>query len=140
MGLISFTSLQVISELAGKNVDEVIASGECTSLQHLMYESMLVCKERQQDLLLSLDSSCNWMPCYQFASGSVLTCVSCLPTSVSSGFSKLASMPAGGAVAVATSAAGGSGGAAAPAAGEYSTLAPSAHLGHKACVCVCEIP
>lgn len=28
MVLISFTSLQVISELAGKNVDEVIASGE----------------------------------------------------------------------------------------------------------------
>lgn len=42
----------------------------------------------------------------------------------SSGYGKLASMPAGGAVAVASSAGAGSGGAAAPAAGEHFSLAP----------------
>lgn len=55
---------------------------------------------------------------------------------MSSGFGKLASMPAGGAAPVATSAAPGSGGAAAPAAGERSSLAPifqhHSHLGRRA--------
>lgn len=64
------------------------------------------------------DLSCFWL-----LSVDVITRASCLPTHVSSGYGKLASMPAGGAVAVASSAAGGAGGAAAPA-GERCSLAP----------------
>lgn len=69
----------------------------------------------------------------------MLTPVLCLPNRVSSGYGKLASMPAGGAVAVASSAATGSGGAAAPAAGEHCSLAPclsaSMTLGSR-CLCI----
>lgn len=64
------------------------------------------------------------LSCFWLLSVDVITCASCLPTCVSSGYGKLASMPAGGAVAVASSAAAGSGGAAAPAAGEHCSLAP----------------
>uniref|UniRef100_A0A4W6EWR9 Large ribosomal subunit protein P2 n=1 Tax=Lates calcarifer TaxID=8187 RepID=A0A4W6EWR9_LATCA len=58
---------------------------------------------------------------------------------ITTGYGKLASMPAGGAVAVASSAAAGSGGAAAPAAGERCSLAPclstSVTLGTR-CLCL----
>lgn len=55
---------------------------------------------------------------------------------VSSGYGKLASMPAGGAVAVASSGGAGSGGAAAPAAGEHSNLAPCLSPLNTHCPCL----
>lgn len=86
------SSLQVISELNGKDINEVVNSGKGPSLK--------ITAEVKMIYTLELANSC-------------------VSLFSSTGLSKLASVPAGGAVAAPAAAAAGGGAGAAPAAGTY---------------------
>lgn len=90
--------VQVISELNGKDINEVMNAGKSLSSLHQSIHLTLQCNITNH--LLSL------------------LCV-CLFSSSYSGLSKLASVPAGGAVAAPAAAGGAAAGGAAPAAGVY---------------------